>query len=218
MISHLGAMISVVGGMLLAKRIKGEKGVVGGTCIGEGGTSTGAFHEAVNLAAVEKLPLVVVVANNHYAYSTPAEKQFACNSLVDKAIGYGVDGYAVDGTDLVASRRVIGEAVDRARRGKGPQLVVAELLRLCGHGEHDDARYIEDRLKRSPAGRDCIAVAEEQLLKLDLLDRSTVEKLKETIAREIESAIKVVAGEGGPDPFAHDWCALATHGLADPPQ
>lgn len=217
MISHLGAMISVVGGILLAKRIQGQREVVGGTCIGDGGTSTGAFHEAVNLAAVERLPLVIVIANNHYAYSTPAEKQFACKSLVDRAIGYGIDGHTVDGTDLIACHKVIGEAIERARGGNGPQLVVAELLRLCGHGEHDDAHYIEERLKTSPVGRDCLAVAEEQLVKMNLIKRSSVRELKGTIFQKIEAAVQAVASEGEPDPFTHDWQALATRRLADPP-
>src|SRR6266852_4961658 len=97
MISHLGAMIGVVNGMLMARRFRGLTGQVGATCIGEGGTSTGAFHEALNQASIEKLPLVLVVANNHYAYSTPASRQFACRSLVDRAIGYGVTGHTVDG-------------------------------------------------------------------------------------------------------------------------
>src|SRR5438552_2916610 len=92
MISHLGAMISVVNGALLAHRFKGITGTVGAACIGEGATSTGAFHEAINQAAVENLPLVLIVANNHYAYSTPNERQFACRSLLDKAVGYGIQG------------------------------------------------------------------------------------------------------------------------------
>src|SRR5256714_10868488 len=96
MISHLGAMISVVNGALLAHRFKGITDTVGATCIGEGGTSTGAFHEALNQAAVEKLPLVLIVGNNLYAYSTPTELQFACRSLLDKAAGYGVAGQAED--------------------------------------------------------------------------------------------------------------------------
>src|SRR4051812_23505312 len=90
MVSHLGAMISVVNGVLLAHRFKGIKGTVGAASIGEGGTSTGAFHEGLNQAAVEKLPLVLVVANNQYAYSTPTSSQFACKDLLDKAVGYGV--------------------------------------------------------------------------------------------------------------------------------
>src|SRR6266496_5376344 len=102
MVSHLGAMISVVNGVLFARRLRNVSGVVGAASIGEGGTSTGAFHEALNQAAVEKLPLVLIVANNQYAYSTPTIRQFACRDLVDKAIGYGVDSHNVDGTDLDA--------------------------------------------------------------------------------------------------------------------
>src|SRR6266851_800227 len=97
MISHLGAMIPVVNGALLAHRFRGITDTVGAACIGEGGTSTGSFHEALNQAAVEKLPLVLIVANNQYAYSTPTELQFACRSLLDKAAGYGLEGQAVDG-------------------------------------------------------------------------------------------------------------------------
>src|SRR5678810_236659 len=107
MISHLGAMISVVNGALLAHRFKGITGTVGATCLGEGGTSTGAFHEGINQAAVERLPLVLILADNKYAYSTPTERQFACRSLLDKASGYGVAGQTVDGTDLSACLRVI---------------------------------------------------------------------------------------------------------------
>ena len=99
MISHLGAMISMVNGALIAKRFKGESGFIGATNLGDGATSTGAFHEGLNQAAVEKLPLVLVVADNQYAYSTPTSLQFACPSLVDKAVGYGVHAHQVDGTD-----------------------------------------------------------------------------------------------------------------------
>src|SRR5437660_3629323 len=102
MISHLGAMISVVNGMLFARRFKGVRDVAGVASIGDGATSTGSFHEAINQAAVEKLPLVLIVANNQYAYSTPASRQFACRNLVDKAIGYGIEGHTSDGTDLAA--------------------------------------------------------------------------------------------------------------------
>src|ERR1700690_4227209 len=100
MVSHLGAMISVVNGALFARRMKGVAGTVGAACIGDGGTATGSFHEALNQAAIEKLPLVLVVANNHYAYSTPNSRQFACRDLADKAVGYGGAVHSVDGTDL----------------------------------------------------------------------------------------------------------------------
>src|SRR6185436_18859830 len=134
MISHLGAMISVVNGALIAHRFNGISGTIGAACVGEGATSTGAFHEALNQAAVEKLPLLLVVANNHYAYSTPSERQFACRSLLDKAAGYGVEGQTIDGTGLSACLRVVREAAGKVRTGHGPQLIVARLLRLCGHG------------------------------------------------------------------------------------
>ncbi len=100
MISHLGAMIAAVNGGLLAHRFQGIKGTVGAACIGDGCTSTGSFHEALNQAAVEHLPLVLVVANNQYAYSTPNSRQFACKSLEAKGPGYGVQSHSVDGTDL----------------------------------------------------------------------------------------------------------------------
>src|SRR3954452_17872217 len=102
MISHLGAMISVLVGKLLAKRMKGEKDFVGLTTLGEGGMQTGATHEGMNMAAVEKVPFVIVVTNNHFAYSTTNDRQFACADLVDRAQGYGYEGHSVDGTDLAA--------------------------------------------------------------------------------------------------------------------
>src|ERR1700722_7966355 len=117
MISHLGAMVSVVNGMLMAHRFQGVTGTIGLASIGGGGGSTGGFHQGINQAAIEKLPLVLVVANNQYAYSTPTSRQFACDELVDKAIGYGVQGHSVEGNDLAACLKVVGEAVDLARRG-----------------------------------------------------------------------------------------------------
>ena len=215
MISHLGAMISVVCGALMARRFKGETGAVGATCIGDGGTSTGAFHEALNLAAIEKLPLVLVIANNQFAYSTPNAKQFACKDLVDRAIGYGVEGHSLDATDLDACLGVIGNAVERARSGHGPQLVVANLLRLAGHGEHDDAGYISEALKASSAGRDCLQVAECALLERGWLSPAELETLREETLRQIEDAVATVQREPAPDPDEETWCALSTQHLDD---
>jgi len=113
--------------------MKGITGMVGVASIGDGATSTGSFHEALNQAAIEKLPLVLVVADNHYAYSTPTSRQFACENLADKAVGYGVEVQSVDGTDLNACFESLSATpFARARAGHGPQLVVATLLRLCG--------------------------------------------------------------------------------------
>ena len=215
MISHLGSMVSVVNGALLAHRFKGIKGTVGVASVGEGATSTGAFHEGVNQAAVERLPLVLIVANNHYAYSTPSEKQFACRSLLDKAAGYGITGQAIDGTDLGACLPVVAQAIQRARGGAGPQMVVAKLLRLCGHGEHDDANYIDPKLKASPAGRDCLKVTEANLLNQGLADSATLAAWREEAVQNVEEAVAKVRREPGPDPYKEDWCALASKHLRE---
>lgn len=215
MISHLGAMVSVVAGMLFARRIQGRlEGVVGAASVGDGASSTGSFHEAMNLAAVEKLPLVVILANNQFAYSTPTDRQFACQSLVDRAVGYGVAGHEVDGTDLLASLEVISKAVHDAREGGGPQLVVANLLRLSGHGEHDDASYVPEELRNSPLGRDCMAVAEQQLLAEDFLTEAEIKEWKAEAVEEIQAAVALAQQEPAPDPYADDWMVYASSELA----
>ena len=215
MISHLGAMIPVVNGVLMAHRFKGITGTVGAACIGDGATSTGAFHEGLNQAAVEKLPLVLIVADNQYAYSTPTDRQFACSSLLDKAAGYGVEGESVDGTDLSACLEVVNEAVSKAREGRGPQLVVARLLRLCGHGEHDVAEYVDTKLKSSAVGRDCLKVAEGHLIEQHWADASAVGAWRNEAARQVEESVAKVRRESGPDPYKEDWCALASKHLSE---
>jgi len=215
MISHLGAMISVVNGMLMSRRFRGETGTVGATVIGEGATSTGSFHEGINQAAVEKLPLVLVIANNQYAYSTPARRQFACEDLVDKAAGYGVTPHPVDGTDLEACLSVVGQAVAQARDGGGPQMVVARLLRLCGHGEHDDAGYIDPKLKQSPLGRDCLKVAEQVLARRGWADDAMLKSLREDAAQTVEETVAQAQREPAPDPYKENWCALASRNLSE---
>jgi acetoin:2,6-dichlorophenolindophenol oxidoreductase subunit alpha len=215
MISHLGAMISVVNGALLARRFKREPGAVGLASVGDGATSTGAFHESLNQAAIEKLPLVLVVANNQYAYSTPTSRQFACRSLMDRAVGYGVIGHQVDGTDLGACLKIVGQAVQLAREGGGPQLVVAELLRLCGHGEHDDAGYIDSQLKQLPLGRDCLKVAEEFLRQHQWAGADTIETWRAEATQTVEETIAKVQREPAPDPYAEDWRALASKQLVE---
>lgn len=215
MISHLGAMISVVNGALLARRFKGVGGTVGVACTGDGATSTGSFHEAINQAAVERLPLVLVVANNHYAYSTPNERQFACRSLLDRAVGYGIEGQLIDGTDLTVCLDVLDAVVAKVRAGGGPQLVVAQLLRLCGHGEHDDAAYIDPQLKSSPVGRDCLQLAEAKLLETQWADRQNLSVWRAEAVQEVEQAVAKVQREPGPDPYRENWSSLASRHLSE---
>ena len=189
--------------------------MVGAASVGDGATATGSCHEALNQAAIEKLPLVLVVANNHYAYSTPNEREFACRDLADKAIGYGVDVQSVDGTDLGPCLQVVGNAVARARAGHGPQLVVATLLRLCGHGEHDDAGYIDPKLKASPVGRDCLKVAEEFLLRQQWADAAQLAVWRGDAVREIEEAVTRVQHEPAPDPVREEWRAISSGHLCE---
>jgi pyruvate dehydrogenase E1 component alpha subunit/2-oxoisovalerate dehydrogenase E1 component alpha subunit len=211
MISHLGAEVSVVGGMLMARRLKGElEGVVGATCVGDGATSTGAFHEGINMAAVERLPLVVVVGNNQFAYSTPNDRQFACADPLDRAKGYGVGGHSVDGTDLLACADVIGRAVGLARAGRGPQMVVARLLRLSGHGEHDDGSYVPGTLRDSHLGRDCLENGIIQMIEQGIATVDEIERWKNDFTAEVQAAVAQAQQEPTPDPWDEDWRACST--------
>jgi pyruvate dehydrogenase E1 component alpha subunit/2-oxoisovalerate dehydrogenase E1 component alpha subunit len=211
MISHLGAQVPVVAGMLFAKRLQGTlEGRVGATCIGDGATSTGAFHEGLNLAAVERLPLVVVIGNNQFAYSTPNSRQFACADLIERARGYGIGGLSVDGTDLLACATVLSEAVRRARAGEGPQMVVARLLRLSGHGEHDDASYVPGKLRHEHYGRDCIDVGVQQLIEHGYASDEEIRGWQVEYTAEVQRAVAQAQQEAAPDPYHEDWTALAT--------
>jgi TPP-dependent pyruvate/acetoin dehydrogenase alpha subunit len=215
MISHLGAMVSVTVGALMAKRFRGEKNFVGLSCIGEGGMQTGAFHEGMNIAAVEQVPLVVVATNNHYAYSTPNDREFACHDLVDRAMGYGFEGYTIDGTDLTNCLDVIGGAVKRARAGRPPQLVVASTLRLSGHGEHDDASYVTDEIKRESFARDCVKVAEQTIVDLNLANAETLTEWRRDATAQVDQAISTAQKEAAPEAAEENWCAISTRDLVD---
>jgi len=217
MISHLGSMISVMAGKLMAKRMKGEKGFVGLTTIGEGGMQTGACHEGLNIAAVEQVPLVVVVTNNHWAYSTSNEREFACANLIDRAIGYGYEGQKIDGTDLNQCLEVIETAVKRARAGRPPQLVVAEVLRLSGHGEHDDASYVPQEMKQQPFAQDPVARTEKFILENGLLDADALKEMRAEIAKQIDEAVATAQQEDGPHPHKEDWRSMSTESLSDNP-
>jgi acetoin:2,6-dichlorophenolindophenol oxidoreductase subunit alpha len=211
MISHLGSSVAAVSGCLVAKRMQGIlSGTVGATCVGDGATSTGAFHEGLNLAAVEKLPLVVIVANNQFAYSTPTSRQYACEDLVDRAMGYGVAGHSVDGTDFLACAGVIGHAVAQARAGGGPQMVVAKLLRLSGHGEHDDGSYVPDVIKAGSYGRDCIDVAEQQMIRYQIMTAEEIAAMREKAAVDVQAAVAQAQQEPVPDPYQEDWQAFSS--------
>ena len=216
MISHLGSLLSVVAGALFARRLKGTLGdSIGATSIGDGGTSTGAFHEGLNLAAVEKLPLIVSIANNQYAYSTPTARQYACENLVDRAAGYGVGGEAVDATDLAACLTAFRKAVSLAKEGKGPQMVVGKLLRLAGHGEHDDASYIPDTKRHTHEARDCIDVASQFAIAQGWITEEALAEQSDGVRRLIDQTVAKVSKEPAPDPFKETWHALSSTHLVE---
>jgi acetoin:2,6-dichlorophenolindophenol oxidoreductase subunit alpha len=215
MVSHLGASVSLVTGALMARRMRGETGFVGATSIGDGGSSTGSFHEGLNQAAVERVPLVMTVTNNHYAYSTPNDRQFACHDLVDRAIGYGVEGYSMDGTDLKECLEVASHAVERARSGFGVQMVVATNVRLSGHAEHDDGFYMDKDLLASPEGRDCVGVAQAFVVEQGWTDEVTLQEWRQQAKAQVEDTLQQVQREPAPDPAEEDWHSLASTHLID---
>jgi pyruvate dehydrogenase E1 component alpha subunit/2-oxoisovalerate dehydrogenase E1 component alpha subunit len=192
-ISMLGALVPVMAGIALAGRMQ-KKDIVTMTWIGDGGTSTGAFHEGINFAAVQKLPLVVVAENNGWAYSTPFKKQTAAKSLVDKAIAYGIPGEQVDGNDVLAVYGVARRAVDLARSGGGPTLIEAMTYRMKGHAEHDAQAYVpkeelEEWKRRDPIeryARVLIESGDATAEELGAIDRAVIDE----IDREAEAAEK----------------------------
>ena len=215
MVSHLGAMVSVTCGVLLSRRLKGQATgtdlAIGMTSIGDGGMATGALHEGLNLAAVEKLPLVMMVSNNQLSYSTLNDRSFACKHLVDRAAGYGIRGHTCDGTDADACMTTMAEAVTRARHGEGPQMVVATLLRLAGHGGHDDALYVPADLK-SRFG-DCLQLAERTLKLQGVATEDTIRALWDEVRLEVEGLVEQVLKEPNPDPDEEDWSAYSVRDL-----
>lgn len=207
-ISHLGSSVAVVLGALLAKRLDGKLGdCIGMAFCGDGTTSTGALHEACNLASVEKLPLVLVISNNKFAYSTPNDREFGCKSLIDRGAGYGMATHEADGTDLMAMLKTMHRAVQAARAGEGPQWVLAHTLRMCGHGEHDEASYIPEELKQEYASKDPLAIAERQLLESGWITEEENAAWKHDAVEEVQSAVAKAQREPEPDPYSEDWNA-----------
>ena len=161
-ISMLGDMIPILTGAVMAERMNGRR-TVALTWIGDGGTSTGAFHEGLNFACVQKAPLVLVVENNGWAYSTPTARQTANTRFVDRAKAYGCFGEQVDGNDVLAVYEATRLGVQRARQGLGPTLIEALTMRMKGHAEHDDMKYVPKEQVERWALRDPIALFEKFL-------------------------------------------------------
>jgi TPP-dependent pyruvate/acetoin dehydrogenase alpha subunit len=200
-ISHLGDMIPVMAGIALSFKMRGEDRVVL-VYIGDGATSTGAFHEGVNFAAVQHVPLVIVVENNGYAYSTPTGRQTAANSFMDKAIGYGIAGVQADGNDVLAVYDVTKAAVDRARTGGGPTLVELITYRRKGHAEHDNQSYVPaGEIEWWAANNDPIDRFVGWLREHDGVSDAEFAELDTAVAAEIDAATDEAERSPMPEPL-----------------
>jgi TPP-dependent pyruvate/acetoin dehydrogenase alpha subunit len=190
-ISMLGDLIPVMTGVAMAGRYLGQK-IVAMTWIGDGGSSTGVFHEGLNFAATQKAPFVLILENNLWAYSTPVRRQVPLENLADRAKAYGIDSYIVDGNDVVAVYSTAKEAVERARAGEGPILIEAKTFRRLGHAQHDPAEYVPKEMRAHWEARDPIALYEKFLTSEKILDAKTKkeieEKLDTLLAKEREFA------------------------------
>jgi len=208
-ISHLGDMIPVMTGVLLAARLQ-KKDTVALAYIGDGGMSTGAFHEGLNFAAVQRLPLLIMAEYNHYAYSTPTNLQTAVNDLADKAAGYGIPGHIVDGNDIVACYEVTKRAADYARNGGGAVLIEAKTYRRRGHAEHDDQRYVPDgEIEWWEKHNDPIDRFERYLLEGKVATQKKLDEIIADIEREIDEDVAWAESSPMPEP------EQAAHGVFD---
>ena len=199
-ISQLGDMVPVMAGVTLSFKMRGEDRV-GLVYVGDGATSTGAFHEGINFAAVQRCPLVVVVENNGYAYSTPLSKQTAAAQMVDKAIGYGVVGEKADGNDVLATYEVTKRAVDRARAGGGVTLIELMTYRRKGHAEHDNQSYVpEGEIERWAEQNDPIDRYTKVLYQEHDATKNELEAIDARVMDEINRATDLAEQSPMPEP------------------
>jgi len=199
-ISHLGDMIPVMTGLLLGARMQ-KKDFVALAYIGDGGMSTGAFHEGLNFAAVQRLPLIVVAEHNQYAYSTPTSLQTAVHDLAEKAAGYGIPAHIVDGNDVVACYEVAKHAADFARGGGGAVLIEAKTYRRKGHAEHDDQRYVAPgEIEWWETHNDPIDRFEKYLLGRKVATNEQLEEILAGVNKEIDDDCAWAESSPMPDP------------------
>jgi TPP-dependent pyruvate/acetoin dehydrogenase alpha subunit len=198
-ISVLGDLIPVMTGVALAGRYLGQQ-IVAMTWIGDGGTSTGAFHEGMNFAAGQKAPFVCVVENNQWAYSTPVKRQVPLNNLADRARAYGIASYIVDGNDVVAVYETAKEAVEKCRAGDGPVLIEAKTMRMRGHAQHDPAEYVPKEMFTYWKARDPLDSYEKFLTENKIWDAKTRAEIDARIERELKEDLEFAENSPFPPP------------------
>jgi pyruvate dehydrogenase E1 component alpha subunit/2-oxoisovalerate dehydrogenase E1 component alpha subunit len=199
-ISTLGDLIPVLTGVALGARMQGREIAVM-TYVGDGGQSTGVAYEGLNFAAVQRLGLVLIVENNIWAYSTPSDQQFLVKDLAERAIAYGIPGIIVDGTDACQVYDAAHEACGRARRGEGPTLIEAKMMRMKGHAIHDAAQYVPRELFEYWQRRDPIARLENYLVNVKKwLTPKDNEKLIADVDAQLERERDVAVNSPMPTP------------------
>ena len=198
-ISMLGDMIPVMAGIALAGRMQ-KRDLVTLAFIGDGGSSTGAFWEGFNFAAVQRLPMVIVVEDNGYAYSTPTYKQTAARTLADKAVGVGCASETIDGNDVLAVYGTTRRAVDRARTGGGVTLIEVKTFRMKGHAEHDNQSYVPPEIIEEWRARDPLPRYERVLLETGAASRDDLDAIQQRVRREIDAAVDEAERSPMPDP------------------
>jgi len=210
--------VSVMNGVVLALRMQKKKSV-GMVYIGDGGTSTGAFHEAANFASVQNLPLVIVGENNSYAYTTPTTKQMRILNLADRVKAYGMPSEIVDGNDVVAVYRSAQRAVDRAREGGGPTFIEAKTFRMRGHAAHDNQSYVAKEVLEQWRKRDPIAQFEKQLKENKVASATEIDDVVKRVAAVLDEDLEWAESQPSPAPdealggvFANDAKVLVTAG------
>jgi pyruvate dehydrogenase E1 component alpha subunit/2-oxoisovalerate dehydrogenase E1 component alpha subunit len=198
-ISPLGTLVAVMNGVVLALRMQNRK-AVGMVYIGDGGTSTGAFHEAANFAAVQNLPLVIVGENNAYAYTTPTSRQMRILNLADRAKAYGMPSEIVDGNDVMAVYGSARRAVDRAREGGGPTFIEAKTFRMRGHAAHDDQSYVPKEVLDQWRKRDPIAHHEKHLKDKKIASADEIEDVKRRVRALLDEDLAWAEEQPAPAP------------------
>ncbi len=188
-VSHLADNLPVAAGAALAFKMRGESRVVV-TNTGDGGTSRGDFHEALNFAAVRKLPVVFFCNNNQYAYSTPLELQMPIKDVVDRAKAYAIPGEIVDGNDVAAVYLAAKRAIARARAGQGPTFIECKTMRMHGHSEHDSAKYVPRELLEKWKQKDPILQAEQSLKALGYADAVALQEVEARVKKEVEAGVE----------------------------
>ncbi len=197
-VSHLADNLPVATGIALAFKIRGESRVVI-TNTGDGGTSRGDFHEAMNFASVRALPVVFFCNNNQYAYSTPLRLQMAITDVADRAKAYGMPSEIVDGNDVAAVYLAAKRAIHRARSGAGPTFIETKTMRMHGHSEHDSAQYVPRELLEEWKKKDPILQAERMLVQLGYADEATVRDVGEQVAKAVEVGVEFAEHSPLPD-------------------